>query len=185
MDYCAPCRRHLNGALSCPGCGAAGGPAPVDVTAVLPARSTARPARDGEPHRRRSRRTAAPKRRRAAILTAAGLVLGGAGVLALVAPDGSGAARPISAPVDDTVPAASDTPTVAPATTSAAPTRQVPAKPSKSASARPGASASASAPTATATPTTATPTATATVRPSHKPSPKPSKSCTPFLFWCT
>ncbi|WP_446423362.1 SCO2400 family protein, partial [Kitasatospora purpeofusca] len=22
MNYCAPCRRHLNGALACPGCGA-------------------------------------------------------------------------------------------------------------------------------------------------------------------
>ncbi|MCZ4610926.1 hypothetical protein O3S80_45645, partial [Streptomyces sp. Lzd4kr] len=22
MDYCHPCRRHLNGALACPGCGA-------------------------------------------------------------------------------------------------------------------------------------------------------------------
>ena len=22
MDYCLPCRRHLNGALACPGCGA-------------------------------------------------------------------------------------------------------------------------------------------------------------------
>ncbi|WP_420918229.1 SCO2400 family protein, partial [Streptomyces caniscabiei] len=21
MDYCHPCRRHLNGALACPGCG--------------------------------------------------------------------------------------------------------------------------------------------------------------------
>ncbi|MGW2240113.1 SCO2400 family protein, partial [Streptomyces sp. NPDC001759] len=21
MDYCDPCRRHLNGALACPGCG--------------------------------------------------------------------------------------------------------------------------------------------------------------------
>jgi len=25
MDYCASCRRHLNGALSCPGCGASNG----------------------------------------------------------------------------------------------------------------------------------------------------------------
>ncbi|WP_456340875.1 SCO2400 family protein, partial [Streptomyces shenzhenensis] len=22
MDYCSSCRRHLNGALACPGCGA-------------------------------------------------------------------------------------------------------------------------------------------------------------------
>ena len=30
MDYCAQCRRHLNGALACPGCGApAGGPVPA------------------------------------------------------------------------------------------------------------------------------------------------------------
>ncbi|WP_420876555.1 SCO2400 family protein, partial [Streptomyces griseoruber] len=26
MDYCHPCRRHLNGALTCPGCGASADP---------------------------------------------------------------------------------------------------------------------------------------------------------------
>ncbi|WP_030817366.1 SCO2400 family protein, partial [Streptomyces sp. NRRL F-2799] len=35
MDYCHPCRRHLNGALACPGCGA---PA---LTAVAPTATSA------------------------------------------------------------------------------------------------------------------------------------------------
>ncbi|WP_425275880.1 SCO2400 family protein, partial [Streptomyces recifensis] len=35
MDYCHPCRRHLNGALACPGCGA---PA---LTAVAPTAAVA------------------------------------------------------------------------------------------------------------------------------------------------
>ncbi|MYZ11507.1 hypothetical protein GT028_29715, partial [Streptomyces sp. SID2999] len=37
MDYCHPCRRHLNGALACPGCGApalsAVGPAATSASA--------------------------------------------------------------------------------------------------------------------------------------------------------
>ncbi|WP_455709415.1 SCO2400 family protein, partial [Kitasatospora indigofera] len=37
MDYCASCRRHLNGALSCPGCGAAA------ATATAPPPGPARP----------------------------------------------------------------------------------------------------------------------------------------------
>ncbi|MYS31824.1 hypothetical protein GTW38_33930, partial [Streptomyces sp. SID7804] len=37
MDYCSTCRRHLNGALVCPGCGAY---AP-DIAPVLGAAGTA------------------------------------------------------------------------------------------------------------------------------------------------
>ncbi|WP_431677406.1 SCO2400 family protein [Kitasatospora sp. KL5] len=202
MDYCAPCRRHLNGALSCPGCGGPGGPAPMDATAVLPA-SAPEPPRyapggqqpglphhpaDGEPQGRRARRRPAPRRRRAVLLTAAGLALGGAGVLALAAPDGNGAARPITAPVDDAQATAAATATAVPATTSAAPSPTVSVKPSRSASARASGSATATAaPTASATQQGSTaPTATATSKPTHgRPSPRPSKSCTPILFWCT
>ena len=39
LNYCSNCRRHLNGALSCPGCGAAVGP---DVQQVQDVRSTVR-----------------------------------------------------------------------------------------------------------------------------------------------
>lgn len=44
MNYCQTCRRHLNGAYSCPGCGA-----PVDPAAEPPAETTVRlPAVTGE-----------------------------------------------------------------------------------------------------------------------------------------
>ncbi|WP_425587282.1 SCO2400 family protein, partial [Streptomyces mexicanus] len=33
-DYCAPCRRHLNGALACPGCGT-----PADALPARPERT--------------------------------------------------------------------------------------------------------------------------------------------------
>ncbi|MFF3202104.1 hypothetical protein [Streptomyces sp. NPDC002962] len=47
MDYCHPCRRHLNGALTCPGCGA---PA-QQLRAYPPATSGPEPyARDGSAH---------------------------------------------------------------------------------------------------------------------------------------
>ncbi|WP_456340847.1 SCO2400 family protein [Streptomyces shenzhenensis] len=39
MDYCHPCRRHLNGALACPGCG----------TAAETLRASAREAAASEP----------------------------------------------------------------------------------------------------------------------------------------
>jgi hypothetical protein len=48
MDYCSSCRRHLNGALVCPGCGAyAPDIAPVTSGGLsLPARTTTEPAGD-------------------------------------------------------------------------------------------------------------------------------------------
>ncbi|WFB09741.1 hypothetical protein LRS74_23850 [Streptomyces sp. LX-29] len=85
MDYCPPCRRHLNGALSCPGCGtpAAELSAPSDesgpATASLPAlaedpwsarrasRKKPRPVREAG----RSRRARRGPRRRIAVLAAA------------------------------------------------------------------------------------------------------------------
>ncbi|MFC8590381.1 SCO2400 family protein [Streptomyces atroolivaceus] len=87
MDYCHPCRRHLNGALACAGCGT-----PAD--ALVPYAVAYGPGRAAEPadetpvasgpagHRRRARAAARrPGRRthrrrgRALLLTAAGLVL--------------------------------------------------------------------------------------------------------------
>lgn len=38
LNYCKTCRRHLNGALSCPGCGATG----IELSSVQDARSTLR-----------------------------------------------------------------------------------------------------------------------------------------------
>ncbi|MDI3390091.1 hypothetical protein QIS99_28445 [Streptomyces sp. B-S-A8] len=68
MDYCHPCRRHLNGALACPGCGtpaeACRRYAEEIAAAEAVAAGTAEPHRDepGEP--RRSRRAAGRARRR-------------------------------------------------------------------------------------------------------------------------
>ncbi|MFD8231314.1 hypothetical protein ACFV20_05400 [Streptomyces sp. NPDC059696] len=62
MDYCSSCRRHLNGALVCPGCGAyapdidpsvikgRGGPAPVPATAPGGPASWEYPAAPGTRH---------------------------------------------------------------------------------------------------------------------------------------
>ncbi|MEU9387195.1 hypothetical protein AB0D38_42465, partial [Streptomyces sp. NPDC048279] len=45
MDYCHPCRRHLNGALACPGCGTPAEP----IRASAPEATTPEPADTGEP----------------------------------------------------------------------------------------------------------------------------------------
>ena len=44
MDYCKVCRRHLNGALSCPGCGATG----IELSSVQDVRSTVSMPRVGD-----------------------------------------------------------------------------------------------------------------------------------------
>ncbi|MFI6118912.1 hypothetical protein ACIBCU_03445 [Streptomyces sp. NPDC051064] len=87
MDYCHPCRRHLNGALACAGCGT-----PAD--ALVPYALAGPPGGDREPpgetleasgaagHRRRARGSARKRGRRthrrrgrALLLTAAGVAL--------------------------------------------------------------------------------------------------------------
>ncbi|MEU3371445.1 hypothetical protein ABZ734_13330 [Streptomyces sp. NPDC006660] len=84
MDYCHSCRRHLNGALACAGCGTPAqelGPHPESepdellVYAGAPARTPGAAAPSG--HRRRARpgRRARPRRGKAILFGAAGLVL--------------------------------------------------------------------------------------------------------------
>ncbi|MZD08606.1 hypothetical protein GTW43_26515, partial [Streptomyces sp. SID5785] len=53
MDYCHPCRRHLNGALACPGCGtpAEAVRAYAEALAAQEAVEEAEPAPEGEPAR--------------------------------------------------------------------------------------------------------------------------------------
>ncbi|WP_217165231.1 hypothetical protein [Streptomyces sp. AC512_CC834] len=95
MDYCNPCRRHLNGALACPGCGT---PAeePHASDARLTASEEASPRLadeadgsdetpdDAEPGARSSRRdrkaAAHRRRRRRTLLIAAGFVLAAGGL---------------------------------------------------------------------------------------------------------
>ncbi|NEA17525.1 hypothetical protein G3I29_18820, partial [Streptomyces halstedii] len=88
MDYCHPCRRHLNGALVCAGCGTpAEAPAPF-AASVHPDHHDPGPPPDdhvllAEPARRRARgRRGHRKRGRGALLAVGGVVLA-AGALSL------------------------------------------------------------------------------------------------------
>lgn len=87
MDYCSSCRRHLNGALVCPGCGAyapdiapvaraEAEPEPVHAPAVPDTEETA-PLPEGRAARRRQRVRWKKSRRRALVATAVALVGGG------------------------------------------------------------------------------------------------------------
>ncbi|MGW1865279.1 SCO2400 family protein [Streptomyces mauvecolor] len=81
MDYCHSCRRHLNGALACAGCGTPAevlAPAPEDELLVYAGRPPSRRAEVFVPsgHRRaRKGRRARRKRGKVILLGSAGLVL--------------------------------------------------------------------------------------------------------------
>lgn len=92
MDYCHPCRRHLNGALACPGCGA-----PVEELRAYASEEASRAAEDtyepeaeaeeesrpeaGAGTSRRDRKAAAHRRRRRrTLLIAAGFLLAAGGL---------------------------------------------------------------------------------------------------------
>jgi len=105
MDYCSKCRRHLNGALVCPGCGAyapdiaplpGGAPAPIATAAAAPVHDEPVPYRyaedpaeapgtadesfdaaSGRAGRRRQRERWKKTQRRALVATAVALVGGG------------------------------------------------------------------------------------------------------------
>jgi hypothetical protein len=98
MDYCHPCRRHLNGALACPGCGTPaqelGAPdAHLTAREEIPPRRADEAAPDenpddgtddatpGDRSSRRDRKAAAHRRRRRrTLLVAAGFVLAAGGL---------------------------------------------------------------------------------------------------------
>ncbi|MEU9127967.1 hypothetical protein AB0D08_07610 [Kitasatospora sp. NPDC048540] len=178
-NYCVPCRRHLNGAFSCPGCGA-----PASDFVPLPA---AAPEAALRPAGRARRRTG--RGRRIVLITAAGLVIGGAGVVALAAPQDDGAARPGSAPTEEHQ--APVMPSLSPVAVSAPPSPSATARASRSA--RPSASASASTAPATASRGPVSPTAPApaptsaapTGQTPTTPAPSPTRTCKPILFWCS
>ncbi|MFJ4470000.1 hypothetical protein ACIP2X_21360 [Streptomyces sp. NPDC089424] len=90
MDYCSSCRRHLNGALVCPGCGAYApdiAPAPQAHAEPEPAyvapdtedgpEAAVVPLRDGRAARRRQRIRWKKSQRRALVATAVALIGGG------------------------------------------------------------------------------------------------------------
>lgn len=92
MDYCHPCRRHLNGALACAGCGTpADAPAPYADPAFSghepePPGETLEPSRAGG-HRRRARVAAAQgsgRGRRGRRRRGRGILLAGIGVVLAV-----------------------------------------------------------------------------------------------------
>ncbi|GAA2475177.1 hypothetical protein GCM10023100_53970 [Actinocorallia cavernae] len=89
MDYCLPCRRHLNGALVCPGCGTPAdripGPAAVEPEPGEPEKGSGEGYPEGKPAggraERRGRKAAAHRRRRRrTVLLAAGFVLAAGGL---------------------------------------------------------------------------------------------------------
>ncbi|MEU5675621.1 SCO2400 family protein [Streptomyces rochei] len=91
MDYCHPCRRHLNGALACPGCGTpvgelhAPGPESAAVGEVPAPRVEGAEASGGPPAAgrasRRDRKAAAHRRRRRRVLfVTTGFVLAAGGL---------------------------------------------------------------------------------------------------------
>ncbi|MEY9965249.1 uncharacterized Zn finger protein (UPF0148 family) [Streptacidiphilus sp. MAP12-16] len=180
MNYCSTCRRHLNGALSCPGCGRAAEvlatPAenpPVEATQSAAAYGD--PAADAAPgggSRRQSARQSTRqfsrererqrrRRRRVLTLAAAGLVsVGGLGALVLVSTPSPAAGSPAAAMQNTPTgsagvsPSAGDPAATTPAfgaTASHRPTAKASATASHSASA--GASSASSRPSSSRTAT--------------------------------
>ncbi|MEU4091057.1 hypothetical protein [Streptomyces sp. NPDC026673] len=176
MDYCSSCRRHLNGALVCPGCGAyapdiappvwrgpqstaeweprGGADFPDDPDDPDPDAADLAPG--GRAARRRQMERWKKNRRRAAAVTAVALVGGGLTVAALPTGGSKGPA--------DT--AAADRP-LTPATARTLPLSSIPAQPDGDATSRPGQRAhpAGTAPRGDAPRTE--PSATSTTAPAH------------------
>ncbi|MFF2506970.1 hypothetical protein ACFVTY_26885 [Streptomyces sp. NPDC058067] len=91
MDYCHPCRRHLNGALACPGCGtpadacrehaeALAAQDPAEGAGVAYADEPAYPRRSRRERRETVARRAHRRRRNKIVFAAAGLALAAGGL---------------------------------------------------------------------------------------------------------
>jgi hypothetical protein len=172
MDYCSSCRRHLNGALVCPGCGAYApdiapplwrGPATTAEWEPWRTAESPEDADDGEPDdtdpalqgraaRRRQVARWKKNRRRAAAATAVALVGGGLTVASL--PGGGSKDRAETAAAAEPL---------TPATARTLPLSSIPAQPGSDATRQPGHHPH---PAATA-PQNDTPSATGTTAPSH------------------
>ncbi|MFI6340671.1 hypothetical protein [Streptomyces sp. NPDC050535] len=164
MDYCHPCRRHLNGALACPGCGT-----PADKVREHADAVESRPEADDDvgespegddahprgrrrgvgagPAGRRDRKAAAHrKRRRGALIAGAGLLLAAGGLsLAELGVEGAGS-NPQASKADESPEGGAATPArTARAIDDAAGSDGASASGSPSASSSPSPSASVSA----------------------------------------
>ncbi|MGW2251084.1 hypothetical protein ACWCXH_12880 [Kitasatospora sp. NPDC001660] len=191
MTYCTLCQRHLNGALSCPGCG-------------RPAEAAARP----QPERPPQAPTLAPPaprtaRRRGTVLAVSAMVLAAGGLATAVVAFGQGDGQ--SGPVPAGSPTASTPVATSSAPATANPGAATTAKPSAAGTTRPPSTATGARPSATRTtagpsrpaaqteaPTLPTPasvpgptTAAPSAPTQHPPTPTASPTCTHVLFWCT
>ncbi|CAG6392976.1 hypothetical protein NMG29_06935 [Streptomyces cocklensis] len=210
MDYCYACRRHLNGAYSCPGCGT-----PADQLKLPQIGETAQLPLivddDGEPGgppfpgggraaaRGRQRRKSRSRQQRAAVY-GVGLVavLGALGMLSMAALSGGGSGD--TTPTAPVVNVTHHRPTG-----TASPDAAGSTAPHKGGS--PGGPRHSQSPTDTPSTTSATPTAPATTagppattpgappsatgappptspNPTHSSHPSPSPTCKQVLWWC-
>ncbi|MEU8586848.1 hypothetical protein AB0C59_07535 [Streptomyces sp. NPDC048664] len=214
MDYCLPCRRHLNGALACPGCGTPveeiRGPAPVDVDVDTDAVADdlddreAREDRPGSRSARRNRKAAAHRRRRRRVLFAgAGLLLAaGALSLAELGVEAPGITPRAAADGGEVVDASTPSPTrptdvarvlaATPKASSSAGKKK--AKDDRKDTSTPTPSAATSTPprsdpphtpSATTRPPSAPPPSSPSTAPPSHPHPSPTRTCQRFLWWCT
>ncbi len=209
MDYCYACRRHLNGAYSCPGCGT-----PADRLALPSVTETAQlpPVAPEEPYdpappgggraerraedRRRASRRARRGRHRAAVYGIGTVAVAGALAMFSVAAlsggsdGGSDPTTPVGHDkISSSGDATPDDPSAAvdaPASVSPVASSSSPGSPSaKPTTTKPTASHSAAASTTQAPPptTTHTPT-TAAPPPPTRPAPTHT-TCKPVLWWCS
>lgn len=209
MDYCYACRRHLNGAYSCPGCGTPaeqltmpGAPETAQLPVVPGGEDDpydggppgSRAARRLEGRRAQARRAKRGRQRAAVYGVGAVAVIGSLTMFSMAALSGgsgggSGEQRPRVGNLSPVPVTGTSAPDGSPDVTTP-PTRR---HGSASASASPTASKATTAPptrkptrppvTASGTvsprPSTAPPTSTA------PPSPRPTKTrCKPVLWWC-
>ncbi|CAM5713505.1 Zinc ribbon domain-containing protein OS=Streptomyces fumanus OX=67302 GN=GCM10018772_02010 PE=4 SV=1 [Streptomyces fumanus] len=212
MDYCHPCRRHLNGALTCPGCGT-----PVDRPSAGETEPPPGPPREASATAigPRGRASAAHRGRRRTLLVTTGLVLAAAGVgLAELGTDAPAAPAPpaaespaprppqkpeshpaepaagLSVPSGSRPSGASASPSAPPSTPTDTPseTPEGAAPESPTAPSVPAAPAeSAPAPpaqTALLSPPPPATTAPAPAPTTMAPAPTPTETCDRFLWWC-
>ncbi|MEU9337833.1 hypothetical protein AB0D49_32495 [Streptomyces sp. NPDC048290] len=203
MDYCSSCRRHLNGALVCPGCGAyapdiAPEPVPVPIPAPAPPRSAVlapepAPMDHGEPAtsaitpvtpplaqgraaRRRQLARLRKSQRRAVLATAVALVGGGL-TLSTMDRGGSGdRAQAATAPETTTGMGGADREVTEPTVTDPAPDTRSADTPRSSRATPPRTAEPAPL---EATPTTATPPSQRTAAAARDPRPQTQQAAPP------
>lgn len=207
MDYCYACRRHLNGAYSCPGCGTPADRLAMPSTAegahlapvpgeeeYGPSPGGGRAARRAEDRRRSSRRARRGRHRAAVYGIGTVAVAGALAMFSVAALSGhsDGGSDP-TAPVGhdkisssgDATPEDPSTSVDLPASGSPAASSSSPDSPSpKPSTTKPTATHTTPAPTTTHAPPPTTRPPTTTAPPPTHPSPTHT-TCKPVLWWCS